>query len=80
MCAVRPPQRVSWDALMPVDHARDMKAALNRAGVPAELYIVRGLGHLPLFLFNRSAMTEGIDFLDRILREGALNERGFRGQ
>jgi acetyl esterase/lipase len=58
----------SWDGLVPVDHATDMNAALRRAGVPSELYIVNGLGHVPLFVFNRSSITAGIDFLDRVLR------------
>jgi dipeptidyl aminopeptidase/acylaminoacyl peptidase len=58
----------SWDGLVPIDHARDMKTALDGAGVPAELYTVNGLGHLPLFVFNRSSIAAGIDFLDRVLR------------
>lgn len=59
------------DWLVPEDHAVDMKAALDAAGVPAELYIVHGLGHVPLFLFNRSAIETAIDFLDRVLRARA---------
>lgn len=59
----------SFDTLVDVSHAYDMKQALDAAGVPAELYIVRGLGHIALFVFNRSAVTAGIDFLDHWLRQ-----------
>lgn len=56
------------DMLVPPDHAEDMKAELDAAGVPAELYLVRGLGHVALFLADRGAVDAGIDFLDRVLR------------
>ena len=57
----------SWDALVDVSQAERMKLALDVAGVPAELYVVRGLGHAPLFLWGRSSVEAAIDFLERSL-------------
>lgn len=56
-----------WDRLVPPDQARAMRRALNDAGVPNELYLVHGHGHMSLFLLNRSAVDKGIDFLSRVL-------------
>jgi acetyl esterase/lipase len=56
------------DMLVPVDHAIDMKAALDGAGVPAELYILRGREHVTAFLTDWGAVDAAIDFLDRYLR------------
>lgn len=58
----------SLDDVVPVQHAEAMYAALTRAGVPAELHIVRGAGHIALAVFNASVVTEAIHFLDRRLR------------
>lgn len=57
-----------WDRLVPPDQARRMYAKLKQAGVPAELFIAKGHGHATLFLFNRSAVRKGIDFLTRVLK------------
>lgn len=56
------------DMLVPVDHAVDMKAALDAAGVPAELYILRGREHVTAFLTDWGAVSAALDFLDRNLR------------
>lgn len=58
----------TWDALVPAAMARDMKAALDAAGVPAELFLVSGQGHITLFLLNDDSVRAAIDFLDRRLR------------
>lgn len=56
------------DMLVPVDHAEDMKVALDAAGVFAELYILRGREHLTAFLTDWGAVDAALDFLDRNLR------------
>jgi acetyl esterase/lipase len=58
----------SWDAVVPVELSRAMKAALDAAQVPSELYVVNGEGHFTLFLLNSKAVTAAVDFLDRRLR------------
>ena len=57
-----------WDQLVPFDQASDYKAALDAAGVPNELYELRGLGHITAFLMDGEAVQRGLDFLDRHLR------------
>lgn len=59
------------DDIVPVEHAKAMVAALTAAGVPAELHIVRGVGHVALAVFSGPVVTEAIHFLDRRLRPGA---------
>jgi acetyl esterase/lipase len=49
-------------------NAVKMKQALDKAGVPAELYLLHGSGHIATFLFSRGAETEGLKFLRRYLR------------
>lgn len=56
------------DKLVYVEDAHNMKSALDRAGVPNELYLVRGLGHIATFVLDWGAEEAGIDFLDRHLR------------
>lgn len=56
------------DTLVPVDHAEDMKTALDAAGVPAELYILRGREHVTAFLMDWGAVNAALNFLDRTLR------------
>ena len=55
------------DTVVPVDHATDYKAALDRAGVRNELYLERGRGHIAAFLFDGGAVDAALDFLDRSL-------------
>ncbi|WP_293374756.1 alpha/beta hydrolase [Nevskia sp.] len=57
-----------WDTLVPFDQASDYKIALDAAGVPNELYELRGLGHITAFLMDGEAVQRGVDFLDRQLR------------
>ncbi|MCB8887972.1 alpha/beta hydrolase [Vreelandella malpeensis] len=53
------------DRLVPVDQARDFYLALQDQGVPAELYLQRGRGHIGSFLLRRGAMKAAIAFLNR---------------
>lgn len=55
------------DRLVDDSHALDMKQALDNAGVLSELYIVKYLGHITLFVLNHSAVDAGISFLKRQL-------------
>ncbi|GAC1619437.1 MAG: hypothetical protein NVS9B10_00120 [Nevskia sp.] len=61
----------SWDRLVPLDQATGYKIALDAAGVPNELYLMRGLGHILAFLLDGEAVQRGADFLDRHLRDGS---------
>ena len=56
------------DLLVAPSHARELKRALDAAGVRAELRIVPVLGHFLTFLLARGAEGEAIDFLDETLR------------
>ena len=56
------------DLLVSADHAREMKAALDAAGVPAELYIARLREHATMFVLGGGAEKAGMAFLDRVLR------------
>lgn len=48
-------------------NARRMKQELDRAGVPAELYLVHGIGHIGVFL-GGYGVEAGVGFLQRKLR------------
>jgi len=56
------------DWTVPVEQAVKMQAALESAGVPNELYLVRWLGHVAVFFFNDASVEAAIDFLDRHLK------------
>ena len=56
------------DRYIPAAQAEGMKAVLERNNIPAELFIVHGLGHSTMFLVNRQAIGVGTDFLNRRLR------------
>lgn len=56
------------DRLVSIDHAEDYEKALQAAGVPTELYVLRGRGHIGAFLTDGGAVEAAIDFLDRYLR------------
>lgn len=57
-----------FDRLVHAGQSRAMKAALDRVGVDAELYVVPGSGHITTFLFGFGAEGAGLSFLDRHLR------------
>jgi acetyl esterase/lipase len=59
----------TWDTLVDPNHSQEMKEALDNVGVENELYLVSGLGHIALFLFDDSTVENAIDFLNRHLRD-----------
>jgi acetyl esterase/lipase len=56
------------DKLVPIDHAEDYKKLLDAAGVPNELFVLRGRGHITAFLTDGPAVDAGLEFMDRYLR------------
>lgn len=58
----------SEDSLVPPEHPRAFKAALDRAGVRNELFWIQGRDHIKAFILDRGAEEAGIAFLDRVLR------------
>lgn len=57
------------DHLVTLDHATDYKTLLDRAGIPNELMILRGRGHLLAYLTDGPAVQAALEFLDRHLRD-----------
>lgn len=57
----------TFDFTVNVKNARMMYSALNAAGIPSELYLVRGLEHITTFWIDAPA-ERSIDFLDRHLQ------------
>ena len=53
-----------WDRTVALSHSTDMKRALEDAGVPSQFLLIHGMGHIAVFLFNRSAIEKAIRFLD----------------
>lgn len=58
------------DTLVPSDHSEDMKKALDAANVPAEIYLLSGLSHITLRVFDGRPKKAALQFLDRYLRAG----------
>lgn len=61
----------AWDRLVPKSHALDMKRALDEAGVPAELMLVRPYGHISAFLLDGETREAALGWLERWLGSGA---------
>lgn len=59
-----------FDTLVPPDHSVDMKKALDDVGVPSEIFLIRGFGHVALYYFDGRPMKAALNFLDRHLRAG----------
>lgn len=59
----------TMDGLVPAEHVRRFSAALERKGIPHEIYWLRGRGHITAFLFPGEVHEAAIDFLDRVLRK-----------
>jgi len=57
----------SYDLLVGENNAHTMYAALQASQIPAELYLIRGLGHIPTF-FLPAPIRRGGEFLDHHLR------------
>ena len=56
------------DIIVPPEHAMELNAALDHAGVKHELMWVNKRGHLSTFFFAGDAVRRAIDFLDRTLK------------
>ena len=57
----------TWDALVPIDHAKDFAQALRAKDVDVRLYRLWLRGHVLSFLFNDGATAKAVDFLDASL-------------
>lgn len=57
------------DKLVPREHAWEMIAGLEKAGVPHQTYWIKGKGHVAAFLFPAGAVEGAIGFLDRWMGE-----------
>ncbi len=55
------------DTLVPPEHAWAAIQALEKHGVPHEVYWIKARNHIPAFLLPASAINRAIDFLDRYL-------------
>lgn len=60
------------DSTVPIDHAEDMKQALEAAGVHAELLRLAGLSHVTAYFFDGVAQENAANFFDRYLRAHAF--------
>ena len=56
------------DDYVPFVQATNYKAALDKAGVPNELFVIRGHGHISAFFADGDAVNAALEFLDRYLR------------
>lgn len=56
------------DGLVKLDQAEDYHRALDAAGVPNELYVLRGRGHIGAIFTDGGAVDAALEFLDRWLR------------
>jgi len=53
----------TWDRIVDLERTTEMKTALDQAGVENQMYLVRGLGHISLFLFGWPAERNAVQFL-----------------
>lgn len=60
------------DRLVPLDHATDMLDQLHSVGVDAELYLMRGRGHISSFVTSRQALEHASEFLRHHSRRAGL--------
>lgn len=51
------------DTTVSPQHTDEMKKALDLAGVKNEVYLVKGFGHIILYLFSWGAEQSGVEFL-----------------
>lgn len=56
------------DDYVPFEQATRYRAALDQAGIPNELFVIRGHGHVSAFFADGDAVSAALDFLDRYLR------------
>lgn len=60
--------QATLDNYVPFEHAEHYKAVLDRNGVPNELFVMRGHGHISAFFADGAAVDAALVFLDRYLR------------
>ncbi len=56
------------DDYVPFEQAEKYKARLDAAGVPNELFVIKGHGHISAFFADGEAVEAALTFLDRYLR------------
>lgn len=56
------------DDYVPFEQAEKYKARLDAAGVPNELFVIKGHGHISAFFADGDAVQAALVFLDRYLR------------
>lgn len=56
------------DDYVPFEQATGYRATLDAAGIPNELFVIRGHGHISAFFADGDAVNASLDFLDRYLR------------
>ena len=56
------------DGYVPFEQATRYRAALDAAGVPNELFVIKGHGHITAFFADDEAVQSALVFLDRYLR------------
>ncbi len=56
------------DGYVPFEQAEKYKAKLDAAGVPNELFVIKGHGHISAFFADGEAVEASLAFLDRYLR------------
>jgi len=56
------------DGLVPIENAEAYKAALERAGVTHEYFVIHGHGHISAHFADGAAVDAALAFLDRYLR------------
>lgn len=60
--------QATLDDYVPYEQAEAYKAALDKAGVVNELFVIRGHGHITGFFADGAAVEAALEFLDRTLR------------
>jgi len=56
------------DSLVPIENAEAYRAALERAGITNEYFVIHGNGHISAHFFDGEAIEAALAFLDRYLR------------
>lgn len=65
--------QATLDGYVPFEQALRYKAALDRAQVTNELFIIRGHGHISAFFADDAAIEASLVFLDRHLRDADIS-------
>ena len=60
--------QATLDGYVPFEQATHYKDVLDRHGIPNELFVIRGHGHISAFFADGAAVEAALAFLDRYLR------------